>query len=236
VVLKLEITPHVNQESDAVRLELKQEIQDIVSPNFNGLGPATSKRSAKTMVVLRDQQTIVIGGLMQNRLNDTETKIPLLGDIPILGYFFKNTSKQMQKVNLLIVLTPYVIRDQSDLRRIFKKKLDERREFIRRYTSFPAQEVAQDVDFRHKRGLLSEINRVADQADADAKLIAESKRKRRVDVEPVEMPKGMAPSPNAPSAPPNAPGESQAPPAEGSPSVPPPPPEVTPPTRREPLR
>jgi general secretion pathway protein D len=200
VVLKLKITPHVN-ESEVVRLELDQEVSDISSPNFNNLGPATSKRTVKTMVVVRDQQTVVIGGLMADRINNTETKIPLLGDIPILGYFFKNTSKTMQKTNLLIVLTPYVIRDQSDLRRIFKKKLEERQEYIRRYTSFNAHELSQDVDFRHKRGLLSEIAKVGEQAEQEAKMMEEAKKQRQDKVEGVEIPKELMEHPARPSAP-----------------------------------
>ena len=87
VALKMKLTPHVN-EHDMIRLEVDEEIQDIISPNFNGLGPATSKRTAKTTVVARDQQTIVIGGLMSDHNVERVTKIPFLGDIPILGFFF----------------------------------------------------------------------------------------------------------------------------------------------------
>ncbi|MFO7546762.1 MAG: type II secretion system secretin GspD, partial [Trueperaceae bacterium] len=184
VALKLKLTPHVN-ESDMVRLELEQEVSDIASQNFNGLGPSTSKRTAKTVVVVQDQQTVVIGGLMADRIQDSVSKVPLLGDIPILGYLFKYSTKTVQKTNLLIVLTPYVIRDQSDLRRIFKRKLEERREFIERYTAFKAQDVHGDIDYRHKRGLLSEINVVGAQAEAEAKLLDEARQ------ETEEPPEGL---------------------------------------------
>ena len=190
VALKLKLTPHVN-DSDMVRLELEQEVSDIVSQNFNGLGPATSKRTAKTTVVVRDQQTVVIGGLMSDRVRNSVSKVPLLGDIPLLGYFFKYKKKTVEKTNLLIVLTPYVIRDQADLRRILKKKLEERREFIERFTTFTHREITSDIDFRHKRGLLAEINRVAVQAEAEAKIMSKAREQSREDVEPVEMPKGM---------------------------------------------
>jgi general secretion pathway protein D len=213
VVLKLKIKPHVN-ESDMVRLELEQEVSDIVSDNYNGLGPATSKRTAKTMVVVRDQQTVVIGGLMGNRMQTSESKIPLLGDIPLLGYFFKYKTKSAQKTNLLIVLTPYVIRDQSDLRRIFQKKLEERREYIERYTSFSPRELRRDIDYRHKRGLLMEIAKVAEQADQEAKLLAESKKKIQDSFEGVEMPKGLTPS-SRPASPTS--GDSAASPSDRSP-------------------
>ena len=195
VALKMKITPHVN-DSDMVRLELEQEVSDIISQNFNGMGPATSKRSAKTVVVVRDQQTVVIGGLMGNRVRNSVSKVPILGDIPILGYLFKYKKKTTEKTNLLIVLTPYIIRDQTDLRRILKKKMEERREFIERYTSFKYEEISADVDFRHKRGLLAEINRVAVQAEGEAKLMEEARKASETeDVEPVEMPTGMTVTP-----------------------------------------
>jgi general secretion pathway protein D len=158
VALKMKLTPHVN-EHDMIRLEVDEEIQDILSPNFNGLGPATSKRSAKTTVVARDQQTIVIGGLMSDRNVERVTKIPFLGDIPILGFFFRNTTKTVQKTNILIALTPYVISDQSDLRRVLEKKLKERREFVERFGTQDVVNPEASIDYRRKRGMLEEINR-----------------------------------------------------------------------------
>jgi general secretion pathway protein D len=190
VALKLKLTPHVN-DSDMVRLELEQEVSDISSPNFNGLGPATSKRTAKTTVVVRDQQTVVIGGMMQERVTNNVSKVPLLGDIPILGYLFKYRTKSTLKTNLMIILTPYVIRDQSDLRRIFKKKLRERREFIERYTSFKPHDVGHDIDYRHKRGLLSEINRVGIQVEKESALLKQAQQKTSGEIEGVDMPRGM---------------------------------------------
>ncbi|MBC8133844.1 MAG: type II secretion system protein GspD, partial [Deltaproteobacteria bacterium] len=160
VALKMKLTPHVN-EHDMIRLEVDQEIQDIISPNFNGLGPATSKRSAKTTVVARDQQTIVIGGLMSDRNVERVTKIPFLGDIPILGFFFRNTTRTIQKTNILIALTPYVITDQSDLRRVLEKKLKERREFVDRFGTQDVVNPEAAIDYRRKRGMLEEINRTA---------------------------------------------------------------------------
>src|SRR6185503_4238530 len=135
VALKMEITPHVN-DSDFVRLEIDNELSDVSNPNFNGLGPATSKRTVKSVVTVRDQQSIVLGGLIKDSVSNQVDKVPLLGDIPILGYLFKTTHKVIQKQNLLIILTPYIIKDPSDLRRIFERKLRERREFMERYTSF----------------------------------------------------------------------------------------------------
>jgi general secretion pathway protein D len=168
VALKLEITPHVN-DSDFVRLEIDNELSDVSNPNFNGLGPATSKRTVKSVVTIRDQQSIVLGGLIKDSVSQTVNKVPLLGDIPILGYLFKSTSKTITKQNLLIILTPYIIKDPADLRRIFERKLRERREFMERYSAFrDEKDYEAEVDYRRKRGLLEEVNRTAIEAEEEA--------------------------------------------------------------------
>ena len=74
----------------------------------------TSKRSAKTTVVAKDQETVVIGGIMQERVIESVSKVPILGDIPILGHLFREQSRRKVKTNLLLFLTPYIIRDQRD--------------------------------------------------------------------------------------------------------------------------
>ena len=202
VALKLQITPHVNQ-SDFVRLEIQQEVSDIAAENFNGLGPKTSKREIKNVVIVRDQQTVVIGGLIKNRDSITVQKVPLLGDIPILGFFFRNQQKSVVKSNLLLVLTPYVIRDQSDLRRIFQKKMEERREFIERYTAFAQHDPEAVVDYRHKYGLLEEINRTAKEAEDEAAMLRAALRETAgIEEGPVELPPGtVGPGSDAPEAP-----------------------------------
>jgi general secretion pathway protein D len=175
VALKLALTPHVN-EGDFVRIELDQEVSDIASQNFNGLGPATSKRTAKTVVVCKDTQTVVIGGLMSERQINAETKVPLLGDLPILGYLFKSTKKTTQKTNLLIFLTPYIIKDQNDLKSIFERKLRERREFMERYTSFRDKDYAAAAVYRTRRGMLAELERTARMAEDEARLLGEAEK------------------------------------------------------------
>ena len=88
VTLKLEVTPHVNS-GDFVRLEIKSTIDDVADKNFS-LGPATNKRTLETVAVVRDQQPVVLGGIMRDSVREAITKIPLLGDIPILGCLFKD--------------------------------------------------------------------------------------------------------------------------------------------------
>ncbi|MBU1537107.1 type II secretion system secretin GspD [Myxococcota bacterium] len=157
VALKLKLTPHVNK-SDYVRIEVEQEINEVKSIDPN-VGPTTSKRKASTVVVVKDQQTVVIGGLMTEKLKTNVTKVPLLGDLPLLGYLFKSTTKMVEKTNLLIFITPYIIRDSSDLRKIFREKMKQRKEFIEKFGAFKDHDIDRPIDYRYKVGLFEEINR-----------------------------------------------------------------------------
>jgi general secretion pathway protein D len=160
VALELKLTPHVN-EHDMIRLEVDEKISELAPGGDQRLGPSTSERTAKTIVVAKDQQTILIGGLMSDKVINSVTKIPILGDIPILGFFFRNTTKQTVKTNLIIAITPYVIADQSDLRRVLEKKMKERREFIERFGGEERPDIESEKVYRHKVGMLEEINRAA---------------------------------------------------------------------------
>ena len=154
---KVTVVPHVN-DSEQVRLELTEEISEQGSP-LGALGaiPIT-KRTATTTLVVRDQQTVVIGGLVRDLVSTSETKIPILGDIPVLGFLFKQSTKKKTKQNLLLILTPYVIRDQDDLRAIFERKMQERQEFIDRYLVFDGRSAwVPPRDYRRANGLLEEI-------------------------------------------------------------------------------
>jgi general secretion pathway protein D len=155
--LTLNVTPHISA-NDAVRLEIEQETKDI-GGNDPELGPTWSERKLKTQVVVHDQQSVVIGGLIQERDIYGVTKVPLLGDIPILGYLFKYSKKEKRKTNLLILLTPYIIKDQLDLQTIRERKVRERDEFVRSFTTLNEMKYQPRIDYRRKRGLIEEINR-----------------------------------------------------------------------------
>ncbi len=187
VALKLKLLPSVN-EHNVIRLDVEQEVSDVTNPNYNNLGPATSKRSTKTTVVARDQQTVVIGGLMSDRQSISVTKVPILGDIPVLGFFFRNTEKGMKKTNIIIAITPYVISDLADLRRVAEKKMRERREFIERFSTLEDRvELDKDFDFHRKRGMLEEINRtVRDVEQEEDALRAIRAQNQASDWEPIE--------------------------------------------------
>ena len=188
---KIKVTPHVN-DSDQVRLELNEEISEAGAA-LGSLGAIPiNKRTASTTLIVRDQQTVVIGGLVRDSIVNGETKIPILGDIPVLGLLFKQSQKKKQKTNLLLVLTPYVIRDQDDLRAIFERKMQERQEFLDRYFVFNDTASWQPPhDFSRANGLVEDIRQtMIDQADK-ARLEAERapKAKKRHDAsEPIALP------------------------------------------------
>jgi len=102
-------------------------------------------------VVVDDQQTVVLGGLIRDRKRETENKIPLLGDLPIIGWLFKSRTSEVEKVNLVLVLTPYIIRDSSDFQRIFERKIKEYEEFAEEFYGDTAQYRAY-VDYERKSG------------------------------------------------------------------------------------
>jgi general secretion pathway protein D len=123
VGVTLELTPQV-LEGDLVRLEIKQEITAIennvaqtigTGTSSVPVGPTTTKRSMETTTIARDGQTIVVGGLVRDNLTLNENKIPFFGDIPLLGWLFKSQSRQLEKLNLLVFLTPTLIRDEVDM-------------------------------------------------------------------------------------------------------------------------
>ncbi|HYO52898.1 type II secretion system secretin GspD [Archangium sp.] len=157
VELKLTVKPQIN-ESDFIRMAITEQTEEIASSD-PVLGPTTSKRSAKTTVVAKDQETVVIGGIMQDRTIESVSKVPILGDVPILGHLFRETTRRKTKTNLLLFLTPYIIRDQSDFRRIFERKMAERQQFVEQ---FYGQVAGYDVpvDFSRKSGPLGRMRQV----------------------------------------------------------------------------
>lgn len=117
VGITLRLTPQIT-EGNYVKLDIFQEISSLKEDSENiltSIGPSTTKRSTKTSVVVKDNSTVVIGGLMQERDDVNVTKVPVLGDIPVLGYLFKQKSVGKKKTNLLVFLTPHIIREEAVL-------------------------------------------------------------------------------------------------------------------------
>jgi general secretion pathway protein D len=111
VGIELTVTPHV-YDTDEVRMEVAQNISNVLNntvSNSTFADVVTSKRSIETTVLAASGETIVLGGLIQDDTNDSQRKVPVLGDIPVLGNLFKSKSKRQTKTNLVVFLRPTVI-------------------------------------------------------------------------------------------------------------------------------
>lgn len=127
VGITLRITPQIS-EGGSVRLDIFQEVSDVVSQDPQ-LGPTTTVRSAATSIVVRDGQTAVIGGLMFDAKVKNENSVPYLSDIPVIGSFFTTDTVRNRKTNLLIFLTPHIIRTERDHAELSK---DERERLVQK--------------------------------------------------------------------------------------------------------
>jgi general secretion pathway protein D len=192
VGITVTLTPHLNDASE-IRLTVAEENSAVGAPSDSGnLGVrSVSRTKAKTEVVVRDQQTVVIGGLMRDQVQTSRSKIPILGDIPLLGVLFRTDEKTKQKKNLLLFLTPYIIRSPADLRAIYERKMRERQEFLDRFFVFSDQQYEPPSDYTRTRGLLGEILRELSEQDTERKLAAEAARKPEIGHE-AQPPVGMA--------------------------------------------
>lgn len=134
VGITLRITPQIS-ESEFIKLNIYQEISALaqvagLDPNL--VGPTISKRSAKSSIVAKNGQTVVIGGLIKDDRIINETKVPILGDIPIVKWLFRYQSQTTSKTNLLIFLTPHIIKEQKDIEEISRSKEKAMEEFLKR--------------------------------------------------------------------------------------------------------
>ena len=217
---KITIIPHLN-ESNEVRLELTEEISEQGAPT-GALGVIPiSKRTANTTLVVRDQQTVVIGGLIRNVRARQEDKVPVLGDIPVLGALFRKTENRFEKRNLVLILTPYIIREQADLRTVFERKMQERQEYLDRYFVFSdSSEYEPPKDYTRTNGLVEDIRQGflnVEERKRLEELTRPKELKRHEPGQPLEMPASQRSSGSTPAATPTP-----APPPGSTPSTPPP--------------
>ncbi|MCB2216788.1 type II secretion system secretin GspD [Desulfofustis glycolicus] len=115
VATKLGITPQISQ-GDTLRLEIATEVTRLKQGSSDDqFRPTTFKRTADTTVIVRDRETIVIGGIIGQDTTTSDFKIPLLGDIPLLGWLFKTHSTTDTKVNMFIFITPHIVKNPADI-------------------------------------------------------------------------------------------------------------------------
>ena len=136
VQLSLKIKPQINKASNFVKLDIDAQLEDIsdrtVPTAVATQAQAILKRTAKTTVTVADEDTVVLGGLIRDKVTKGGSKIPVLGDIPLLGWLFRQTKDEISKSNLMIFLTPHIIRKYEKMRKVLDRKLKERDDFIER--------------------------------------------------------------------------------------------------------
>ncbi|HDL7750709.1 TPA: type II secretion system secretin GspD [Yersinia enterocolitica] len=126
VGIKLKVKPQINK-GDSVLLEIEQEVSSVAekAPGGTGdLGATFNTRMVKNAVMVGSNNIVVVGGLLDSTSHDVTSKVPLLGDIPGIGFLFRSTSQKMVKRNLMLFIRPTIIREQGDYVDASKKKLD----------------------------------------------------------------------------------------------------------------
>lgn len=120
VGIKLKVTPQIN-EGDSIQMQIEQEVSNVLGPN-GAVDVRFAKRQINTSVMVQDGQMIVLGGLIDDRAQESVSKIPLLGDIPYLGALFSYTSTTKEKKNLMVFIKPTIIRDGMALDGLSRRK------------------------------------------------------------------------------------------------------------------
>lgn len=129
IALTLRVTPQINS-SDELTMDIFQEIQNANQSAQTEFGPTTTTRSAKTTVLVKDGQTVTIGGLISDKAEVSNSKVPILGDAPLIGWLFRNRTKTKTKQSLMMFLTPHIIRTPDDLQNMTIDKNLQRQRFI----------------------------------------------------------------------------------------------------------
>jgi general secretion pathway protein D len=124
----LRLTPQINK-NGYVTMEINQEVRKIIEGTRALENPSVFKREITSKVTVRDTRTIVIGGLIRDDVTKTVEKVPLLGDIPLLGLLFRKTVDQRTRTNLLVFITPHIITDDEDIEAITEQKRQQQQEF-----------------------------------------------------------------------------------------------------------
>lgn len=122
VGVKLNIKPQIS-EGNTIALDIYQEVSNVIRLDAQQ-GPTTGKRALKTTVLVEDDQVLVLGGLIDNQVTDNTQKVPLLGNIPVVGNLFKSTSKSSRKRNLMIFIRPRILRNRQSANLATQEKYD----------------------------------------------------------------------------------------------------------------
>lgn len=132
VTTSLKVTPQVSQ-ADFVNLKINLQLDDAGALNKDGYPNPIAKRKAESVLTVQNEQTAVLGGITQDSTKVSESKVPLLGDIPVIGWLFKSVINQKSKTSLTLFVTPHIVRNSEDLAKIYKRKLEDRDAFLKVY-------------------------------------------------------------------------------------------------------
>ncbi|MCG3743602.1 type II secretion system protein GspD [Vibrio cincinnatiensis] len=143
VGIKLKVVPQIN-EGDSVQLSIEQEVSNVLGAN-GAVDVRFAKRQLNTSVMVQDGQMLVLGGLIDERTAESESKVPLLGDIPFLGQLFRSTNTQVEKKNLMVFIKPTIIRDGMTADGITQRKYN----YIRAEQLFKADQGLKLMDNSH---------------------------------------------------------------------------------------
>lgn len=159
VALSVKLKPEIN-ELGAVKLGIDIQVEDLTSIS-ELFGPTTTKRAIKTTVMTQSGNRVALGGLIKEKELEDVDKVPVLGDIPVLGRLFRSTRKTGEKTNLLAVITPYIIESEEDLRNVFKRKLDERAAYIREMYGVDESDYLVTQHYHDRVGMVEMLRQVA---------------------------------------------------------------------------
>lgn len=132
--LVLKVKPHINKASDFVRLEIEQKLEEfnatITPQEARGKALGKQTRETKTQVVVQNEDTVVLSGLIREKEQENINKVPLLGDIPVLGWLFKNSKVEKTKTDLIVFITPRIIKQYERIRQVLAERLKDRQDFV----------------------------------------------------------------------------------------------------------
>lgn len=145
--LTLSVKPRISNDSKVI-LEVKTLLEGVdESIKTADDQPVTTKKEVKTSAIVNNGESVILGGLIQNRSSDSSNKIPLLGDIPVLGQLFRNDVESNDKVSLVVILTPYIVSKSSELSAV--------RRFLAELSQIEAK-VLKDLEIRRKQNLIEQ--------------------------------------------------------------------------------
>lgn len=160
VGIKLNIKPQIS-EGDTIALNIYQEVSNVISVDTQQ-GPTTGKRALRTTVLVEDDQVLVLGGLIDNQVSGDVQKVPLLGDVPVVGNLFKSTKKSNKKRNLMIFIRPRILRNRQSANYATQEKYDHVRRAQLAHPLSTAESTLAPIDLISEQDLNLSINSAGD--------------------------------------------------------------------------